>query len=185
MRLFSGPPPSRLEFENLYRENAPRLNYLLWNIIRNRQRVEEVIQEPFFKFYKNDSRWDPSLPLWPYLRTIAMNTLFSSMKKERETVPWEDAQEHTPALPDSDPALHDLVERLFAALPESQRTVLILKKVEGLSQREIAQSLKISEKAVESLLSRATSNLLKHYPEGTKDSSPFGSTMDRMKNHEP
>ncbi len=53
---------------------------------------------------------------------------------------------------------------LFSAirqLPENQQTAFILKQVEGLSQREIAQIMDIGEKAVESLLQRAKSNLRK------------------------
>jgi RNA polymerase sigma factor (sigma-70 family) len=47
------------------------------------------------------------------------------------------------------------------SLPENQKTALILKGIEGLSQKEIASILKIKEKALESLLSRARANLKK------------------------
>lgn len=46
-------------------------------------------------------------------------------------------------------------------LPENQQTAFILKQVEGLSQREVAQIMDIGEKAVESLLQRAKTNLRK------------------------
>lgn len=47
------------------------------------------------------------------------------------------------------------------ALPENQKTAIILKSIEGLSQKEIAAIMKLSEKAVESLLSRAKAGLKK------------------------
>lgn len=53
---------------------------------------------------------------------------------------------------------------LFSAirqLPENQQTAFILKQIEGLSQREIAQIMDIGEKAVESLMQRAKTNLRK------------------------
>jgi RNA polymerase sigma factor (sigma-70 family) len=46
-------------------------------------------------------------------------------------------------------------------LPEKQRTVLLLLKVEGLSQKEIAEILKKSPKAIESIFQRAKANLKK------------------------
>jgi RNA polymerase sigma factor (sigma-70 family) len=53
---------------------------------------------------------------------------------------------------------------LFGAirqLPENQQTAFILKQAEGLSQREVASIMNISEKAVESLLQRAKMALRK------------------------
>ena len=46
-------------------------------------------------------------------------------------------------------------------LPTNQKTALILKSLEGLTQREIAEVMNIGEKAAESLLSRAKMNLIK------------------------
>jgi RNA polymerase sigma-70 factor (ECF subfamily) len=47
----------------------------------------------------------------------------------------------------------------IAQLPQKQQTALILKSIEGLSQKEISVIMEISEKAIESLLSRARSSL--------------------------
>jgi RNA polymerase sigma factor (sigma-70 family) len=44
-------------------------------------------------------------------------------------------------------------------LPSNQKTALILKAIDGLSQKEIAEILKLNIKAVESLLTRARINL--------------------------
>ena len=46
-------------------------------------------------------------------------------------------------------------------LPENQKTALILAKLDKLPQREIAELMKMSLKAVESLLTRAKANLRK------------------------
>ncbi len=46
-------------------------------------------------------------------------------------------------------------------LPEKQRTAFVLSKYDDLSQREIADLMKISEGAVEQLLQRAKANLQK------------------------
>ena len=54
--------------------------------------------------------------------------------------------------------------RLFAAirqLPENQQSAFILKYIEGLPQKDIADVLAITEKAAESLLQRAKGNLRK------------------------
>lgn len=56
----------------------------------------------------------------------------------------------------------EATERIFKCinrLPERQKTALLLKSMEGLSQKEIAEVMDQSVKSVESLLSRAKSNL--------------------------
>jgi RNA polymerase sigma factor (sigma-70 family) len=48
-----------------------------------------------------------------------------------------------------------LVERLLAALPERCRTIFTLKRIDGLSQREIARRLGVSENIVENDVQKA------------------------------
>jgi RNA polymerase sigma-70 factor (ECF subfamily) len=55
-------------------------------------------------------------------------------------------------------------EKVFEAidsLSENQRRAFVLSKYDGLSQRSIAEIMKISEEAVESLMQRAKRNLQK------------------------
>jgi RNA polymerase sigma-70 factor (ECF subfamily) len=58
----------------------------------------------------------------------------------------------------------EALESLFQhinALPDNQKTALILSKLEQKSQKEVAEIMKLSTKAVESLLQRAKTNLAK------------------------
>lgn len=48
---------------------------------------------------------------------------------------------------------------LINKLPEKQKTVLILLKIDGLSMNEVAEIMELSYKAVESALQRAKNNL--------------------------
>ena len=57
-------------------------------------------------------------------------------------------------------ALQQLMRNIYN-LPEKQKTVLILLKIEGLSQKRVAEIMEIKEKAVESLFQRAKQNLKK------------------------
>jgi RNA polymerase sigma-70 factor (ECF subfamily) len=53
-------------------------------------------------------------------------------------------------------------------LPPMCRQTLILRRVEGLSQRETAQRLKISEKTVEKHMARGVLHLMEHFGRGGK-----------------
>ena len=51
------------------------------------------------------------------------------------------------------------IMKCIAELPQKQQTALILKSIDGLSQKEISAIMEISEKAIESLLTRARNGL--------------------------
>jgi RNA polymerase sigma-70 factor, ECF subfamily len=51
--------------------------------------------------------------------------------------------------------LRDALQRAIAALPSSQREVLVLRDVEGLPAKEVGEALQLSERAVKSRLHRA------------------------------
>jgi len=58
----------------------------------------------------------------------------------------------------------EALEQLFKhinTLPNNQKTALVLKVIEGLSQKEIAAIMETSVKSVEALLARARKNLKK------------------------
>ena len=56
----------------------------------------------------------------------------------------------------------------LAQLPEKCRETLILRRMEGLSQREVAQRLKISEKTVEKHMANGVRQLIKLFGRGGK-----------------
>jgi len=60
------------------------------------------------------------------------------------------------------------VASALAQLPETCREILILRRVEGLSQRETAQRLGVTEKVVESQLARGVMVLVKLFGRGGK-----------------
>ncbi len=151
-------------FFDLYKRYKDRVFSLIYNIVKNREKAEDIFQEVFLNVFKNKKRIDSDRPFWPYLRKITLNTTFSWIRREKKTVSIEKVAE----LLSEDFLLKrmsekELANKILEKLPSSQRMVIILQKFEGYTIREMAKELKISEKAVESLLSRATKNILKIY----------------------
>jgi RNA polymerase sigma-70 factor (ECF subfamily) len=74
------------------------------------------------------------------------------------------------------------VEALISALPERARRVFRLRKIEGLSQREIATQMGISETIVENELTRGLRRILQSMTEEERAEMPV--RRSRGKNHE-
>jgi len=84
---------------------------------------------------------------------------------EKLTVPCNDAS------PEEEIAQRDELTRVvnvIAGLPERTRDVLLLRRVAGLSQRETARRLAISEKTVERHLAQAAMVLMNQFGRGSR-----------------
>ena len=75
------------------------------------------------------------------------------------------------------------VAQLLALLPERTREVLIMRRVEGLSQQETADKLGISVKTVEKHMAQGVAALMALFGRGGK-SSPQPSTSKRTDDHD-
>ncbi|RZF61169.1 RNA polymerase sigma factor [Sphingomonas populi] len=136
----------------------------------------DLVQDCFATAWRHLGRFDQSRPLRPWLARIAINRARDWHRRRalRRLVGFGVGREEE-AVPDEAP-LPDIVagaridlERVWAAitrLPERLRETLLLRTVNGLSQMETAEALKISEKAVETRLYRARVQLVAMLGEG-------------------
>jgi len=164
-------------FSRLVEAYAPRLYRLLTKMLRHPQEAEDALQETFVKAYRALPEFDGRSRLSTWLYRIAVNeALMHIRRKELETISVEAMYEQE----DGSSGQYDLVdwcclpedellsaearqvlEEAVARLPTSLRTVFLLRDVEGLSTRETAEALGISEGAVKVRLSRAREQLRK------------------------
>jgi RNA polymerase sigma-70 factor (ECF subfamily) len=138
--------------------------------------VDDIIQEMYARIGSLDSFdgiRDPVL----YALKVAHSILFNYIHRSRIVsitsagdmkgfeIPSPDAS------PEEEVAARDevqLVADALAELPQRTRDVLLLRRVEGLSQRETAARLAIAEKTVEKHLARAALYLTIHFGRGGK-----------------
>lgn len=102
----------------------------------------------------------------PWLYGIARHKLLDHYRRQDRArghvVPWHDGLEQEVELPALDPAAAETQARLVAALarlPEGQRTVVVLRYLDGLSVPAVAAAVDKSVHATESLLARGRASL--------------------------
>lgn len=161
----------RAEFARIVEEYSPMIYRLGLKMLNNPQDAEDILQETFIKAYKHIHKFDGRSSVSTWLYRIATNEALMSLRKKRpdiisfdmpsiyESEPQEPLQiVDWCCLPEDEYLTAEGRLRLDQAaerLPESLRIVFVLRDIEGLSTRETAEVLNISEMAAKTRLSRA------------------------------
>ncbi|MGB0422960.1 MAG: RNA polymerase sigma factor [Flavobacteriales bacterium] len=157
-----------ISFQSLYDEHKNMVYNLCLNYLLQAEDAEEATQDVFVKVFDKlkEFRSESNIKTWIYRITInhcldvlrkrkRKNSVFSFFTK---TTPDKVEFNHPGIVLENREALESLMKTIHT-LPNQQITVVLLKYIEDHSIKEIAEILESSEKAVESLLSRARKNL--------------------------
>jgi RNA polymerase sigma-70 factor (ECF subfamily) len=164
-------------FGPLVERHQERLLRLCERLLGDAEEARDAAQEAFLKAFRNAGGFRPRGQVYTWLYRIAVNHCFNRLRR-RKLVRFLSLSGSGPSEEESgtyafDPpstgpsAATELEARrrwqatrlAIDALPAGQRAVLVLAKFEGLSYRDIAQALEITEGAVESRLVRAMRRL--------------------------
>ena len=171
--LRNGEEPAFKELVALFQDKV--FNTAL-GLLQHHTEAEDIAQEVFIQVYRsiNQFKGDSLLSTWIYRITVtkALDQLRSKKRKKRfgflSSLFGDDNKPlHEPGDFDHPGVQQERKEdaailfKMVDQLPENQRTAFVLNKVEELSYREIADILKTTESAVDSLLQRAKQNLRK------------------------
>ena len=113
-------------FEVLLQRYQAKVFRLVFSIVGNSARAEEVTQDAFLKIWQALQGYDGRASLSTWIYTIARNTSISHLRAEfyRRTLSLEDAPEPFAKV---DPVLGRIeIERLLTSLPNEQREVIVL-----------------------------------------------------------
>lgn len=155
-------PASSRDFDTLYRTTLAPLRRYLSRLLGNASEAQDVAHDAYVRVYPSvmrDAAHSPEALLYVTARRLAINRL-----KRRSISPLapegpshETAAASEPGVAQQVMARQELamLEKAIAELPEGCRTVLLLRKVEHLSHREISDRLGIAISTVEKQHARA------------------------------
>jgi RNA polymerase sigma-70 factor (ECF subfamily) len=157
-------------FEALMRRHNERIYRTVRAVLGDDADAEDVMQQAYVSAYQHLSSFEGRARFSTWLTRIAINEAYARLRKRQrvEAAPWEDgnAMADEPAVAGPTPEqiaarveIQALLERAVDTLSIPNRTVFVLRSVEGLSTAETAECLKISEEAVKTRLHRANEAL--------------------------
>ena len=166
-----------MTFENLYNLYSKIVYNVALQYVQNIEDAEEITQDVFIIIHDKLSGFqqNSSLKTWIYRISVNKSLDFIKAKKTQKrfaffTSLFTDEGEEVKTLnhhfnhPGIELEQKEALENIFKhinTLPENQKTVLILHKIENISIKEVAEIMELTYKAVESLLQRAKVNLTK------------------------
>jgi RNA polymerase sigma-70 factor (ECF subfamily) len=136
-------------------------NLARW-LVRNDHDAEDVVQEATLRalrFFDGFSGENPRAWLLTVVRNSAYTFLTQNRTKAEETCAEAEPSGDTPESLFLTSAQHRVLNEAVAALPAEFREVFVLREVEGLSYKEIAEAAAIPIGTVMSRLSRARRQL--------------------------
>lgn len=156
------------------RYKQPVFNFVL-RILHDPDEAEDIAQQVFVQAWKAAGRYRVASRFSTWLYTIARNLSLNELRRrgrhrtESLDAPPDGRESETPAPEDARQVgvaeevllgeLERKIEEALAALPEAQRTALLLFREKDLSYEEIAEVLGCSVAATKSLIHRARTSL--------------------------
>jgi RNA polymerase sigma-70 factor (ECF subfamily) len=144
-------------FERLYQRHAGDVYRYALAVMRNQSDAEDVTQTTFLNAYRAFQRGERPEKPQNWLIAIAHNVCrqrFRQSARRPTEVSFDDDIAHGLVTDEPAPTSED-IRRALGHLTFNQRAALVMRELEGRSYTEIAEILKLSTSAVETLIFRA------------------------------
>lgn len=146
----------------LYKEHHPWLRQWLRRQLGCSEVAADLAQETFVRLISRPRLLDSNPGVKAFLSTIAKGLCIDLWRRQEIERAWLDALAMHPELEASSPETRLLmlealtrVDAMLRSLPEKVATAFMLSQLEGLTYREIAQRLDVSERMVKKYMAQA------------------------------
>jgi len=165
-------------FETIYNGHKKLVYNVCLHYVLNSADAEDITQEVFVKVYQKYPQYNASqasLKTWIYRITINHCLDFLKARNAKKRVGFlsalllpnsnepviDMASINHPGTETEDKAALKQLLQIIYSLPPNQKTAIILSKIEDRPQKEVAEIMGMSVKAVESLMQRAKQTIQK------------------------
>ena len=161
-------------FEPLVRQNAGKIQRLVWGMLgERREDTDDIVQEVFLKAYIALPKFRAEARFSTWVYRIAVNHCRDYLKrgaplpleldeeKIADVIAPEDAEQQDRLREMQEKRASSELQKLLSQLPEKHRRILVMRELEGMSYDEIGEVLQIRPGTVRSRLNRARAGILR------------------------
>jgi len=152
---------NRREYNIAVKEFSGRLYGFSLKYLQNTDDASDIVQDVFEKLWKNRKKVEPE-KVKPWLFTCAHNAMINFIKKKSKMTYMGDMT--SPEVDDSHTRnyeMKEVIEKSLAKLPHIQKSIILLRDLEGYNYKEIGDNLELTEAQVKVYLFRARNKIKK------------------------
>lgn len=123
-------------FDEFYHQTNKQLYVFIYDIIRNRQSSEDLLQETYMRFLNHIDKYKKNTSYFNFLVTIARNLAINEYHKQKRMVYDE---EYIYSVKEESPTDVPDLFYLLDYLNEKEREIVILHMIDNLKFKEIAK----------------------------------------------
>lgn len=122
-------------FDLFYHATNKQLYVYIYDILRNRQSSEDILQETYMKFLNNIDKYQKNTNYFNFLVTIARNLAINAYNKNKKLVFDEEIIHQVVDEKENDPSVFHYLDYL----DDVEREIVILHIIDNLKFKEIAK----------------------------------------------
>jgi RNA polymerase sigma-70 factor, ECF subfamily len=165
-----------MAFREIVERYQSKVFSIIYGILRNHNDAEDIAQQVFAKIYFSIKNFDFRSSLLTWIYKITVNECYDYLRKKRvRKLVYESdfSEEDAQRMENSEPAMdrrpkiddtlekRDLALKLLAKVSPEDRSLIVLKEVEGHSVEELARMTGMNENTIKVKLFRTRQKLLK------------------------
>ena len=158
-----------LSFEILFQKYYVRFYNFVFNLTKNSQAAEDIIQNVFMKIWINRANLRPDQSIHNYIYVLSKREMLNHIRDRKAYVQVERlvmAEQPSEEVTDQSMALKELdgrIRRFIADMPEQRHKVFLLSRYRGLTNKEIAEMMGLSVRTVDRHINLALTSLKKEF----------------------
>jgi len=162
-------------YRGLVERYQNKLYHVIYGMVRNQEDARDLTQDAFIKAFKSISSFRAEAKFYTWIYRIGMNLAIDHLRKRKrrdhtefdEQIAARDSQGQVAEIHQTDSPrksierkqIYSAIMSALETLPEQQKQVVLLRELEGLSYKEIADIVGIPEGTVMSRLYYARKKL--------------------------
>ena len=163
-RCQAGGPDAEACFAELMDRHAGRIRSRATRILGSESDAEDVLQDVFVNVHRFLHRYQPDRPFQHWLSVVTLNACRIELRRRagidrRHSAYRIDPTRPTETRQSGDPILRRWLEEALETLPPLTRRAIVLRAIDGLGYREIAERCGLSEPATKMRVLRGLRDL--------------------------